>query len=209
MLRQKISLVKLAIGAAEIKSMDENTQNGCFGCGCLAILLVCFLIFTGGSLSADNSNPPPIPDQTESIVVLPPPKLESASNKWELKILAVEHPGKELQWSDYRRTEEASGTWLVVHISLKNTAQHDSSIHPSNFNIKDSQGKTYAHYPDYTVTETYELYRGGQLIVNKLIKPGNKANCYLLFDILPDATGLKFDFKPDVFAKSEVIELEG
>jgi len=30
-----------------------------------------------------------------------------------------------------------------------------------------------------------------------------------LFDISPDATRLKLDFKPDVFAKSEVIELEG
>jgi hypothetical protein len=189
--------------------MEENTQNGCFGCGCLSILLVCFFIFIGGSLGADGSHPSPKPTPTSLVVISPPPKPESATNKWELKILDVEHPGKKLQWSDYGKIEEASGTWLVVHISLKNTAQEDSSIHPSNFRIIDSQGRIYEHHKDYTVTETYELYRGGQLIVNKLIKPSSKSNCYLLFDILPDSTGLKLDFKPDVFAKSEVIELEG
>jgi hypothetical protein len=188
--------------------MDENTQNGCFGCGCLAILLVCFLIFIAPSWSADPK-PPPIAPTPPVVILSTPPKPEIATNKWELKILDVEHPGKELQWSDYGKIEEASGSWLVVHISLKNTAQEDSSIHPSNFRIIDSQGKIYEHHKDYTVTETYELYRGGQLIVNKLIKPSNQANCYLLFDILPDSTGLKLDFKPDVFAKSEVIELEG
>jgi hypothetical protein len=188
--------------------MDDNTPNGSFGCGCLAILLVCFFIFLGGNLGAKEPDPTPTPTPTIIVPPRPKPLIDRISNKWELKIINVEHPGKQLQWSDYGKIEEASGTWLVVNISLKNTAQEDSSIHPSNLRIIDSQGKIYDHYKDYTITETYELYRGGQLIVNKLIKPGNKANCYLLFDISPDATGLKLDFKPDVFAKSEVIELE-
>jgi hypothetical protein len=184
--------------------MDENTQSGCLGCGCLTILLICFLIFIGGSYGIE---PHPKPTLTPTPIVSPKPQPPIYSNKWELKVINVEHPGKQLQWSDYGKIEEASGTWLVVHISLKNTALDDSSIHPSNFRIIDSQGKTYDHYKDYTVSETYELYRGGQLIVNKLIKSSNQANCYLLFDIPPDATGLKLDFKPDVFAKSEMIEL--
>ncbi len=107
--------------------MDENTQNGCLGCGCLVILFVaCFFIFIAASSGADASKIKPPPPLTP-----PSPSISPAViNKWELEVLDAENPGKQLQWSDYGKTEEALGTWLVVHISLHNTAQEYSTIEP-------------------------------------------------------------------------------
>lgn len=203
----------------ESKTTDQSETASCLGCGCFVIFLIIvfFMISSFFHQAPITTILPPQPDhpglQDSNPTENNNNKNEKAkkveqSNTWEIKIVDVEYPGKNLKWSDYGKIEEASGTWLVVNISLKNIGNQSYSLHPSNFSVIDSQGKKYNHYQDYTVTETYELYRGGKKIVNVILNPEVKVNLYLVFDVSPNATELKLDFKADVFAKSQVIELE-
>lgn len=133
--------------------------------------------------------------------------IETAIKDWKLKLVDVEHPGTTLKWSNYGDTKEASGTWLVVYVSLENTKSESSSLSPFNFRVTDSKGTIYNHYENLAITDVYARYRDGKSIANDILLPGSKANYYLLFDVSPDATGLKLEFTPSVIAKSEVIPL--
>lgn len=143
---------------------------------------------------------PPVPSKDTS-----PSKLKKP---WNVKVDSVERPGKSLEWSPYGRTEEASGEWLVIEITLNNIGTSDKSLHRDAFKIKDADGKVYNHYSDLTVAEVYSLYRDGDLIDNKVLSPGTTISSYLVFDISTHAVGLQLEFTPNSFAKSEVFVLE-
>jgi hypothetical protein len=179
----------------------------------ITILLIslCVLIgCTDAEAAKPPENRPPVIEP--SLTTLPVPSKDTSPLKlkkpWNVKVDSVERPGKSLEWSPYGRTEEASGEWLVIEITLKNIGTSNKSLQRDAFKIKDAHGKIYNHYSDLTVAELYSLYRDGDLIDNIVFSPGSTISSYLVFDISTHAIGLQLEFTPNLFAKSEVFALE-
>ena len=116
----------------------------------ITILLIslCVLI---GCTGVEAANPPENPPAvTLPRPITPPvPSKDTSPSKikkpWNVNVDSVERPGKSLEWSSYGRTEEASGEWLVIEITLKNIGTSNKSLQRDAFKIKDAHGKIYNH----------------------------------------------------------------
>ena len=129
---------------------------------------------------------------------------------WELTAEAALKPGKTLQWSEFGNSETASGKWLVVPIALKNSSQGAKEVSTTNFQIIDAAGRTYQHWENFFTASMYVQYRKRQTLIGpvKVVSRGT-VRSFLIFDISPDAKGLKLRFKPASWHGEEtLIELE-
>ena len=108
--------------------------------------------------------------------------------------LVTEQPveNRILNWGDFNSTT-AVGTFLVVPIDLTNQAKQAYNVNNSDFEIIDSQGRTYETSDDLGMF-IYSKYAGGKN-VNDTVPPGVTAKIYLVFDINQSAQGLKIMFK--------------
>ncbi|WP_449417860.1 DUF4352 domain-containing protein [Phormidium nigroviride] len=129
---------------------------------------------------------------------------------WELTAEAALKPGKTLQWSEFGNSETASGKWLVVPIALKNSSQDAKEVSHSNFQVVDAAGRTYQHWENFFTASMYVQYRKRQPLITPVkVVSGGTVRSFLIFDISPDAKGLKLRFRPASWQGEEtLIELE-
>ena len=129
---------------------------------------------------------------------------------WELTAEASLKPGKTLEWSEFGNSQTASGKWLVVPVTLKNSSQDAKEVSYSNFQVVDAVGKTYQHWGDLFTASMYVQYRKRQPLINPVqVVSGGIVRSFLLFDVSPDAKGLKLTFKPTSWQGEEtMIELD-
>jgi len=129
---------------------------------------------------------------------------------WELTAEASLKPGKTLEWSEFGNSQTASGKWLVVPVTIKNSSQDAKEVSYSNFQVVDAAGKTYQHWGDLFTASMYVEYRKRQPLINPVqVVSGGTVRSFLLFDVSPDAKGLKLKFRPASWHGEEtLIELE-
>ena len=107
----------------------------------------------------------------------------------------VGRPGQRLKWSDDGDTSAAHGTWLVVTVDMKNIGSRDFGVSTWDFTLIAADGTEYGLSADAGAS-AYSSYQGGGF-VGEAIPPGMVVRYYLVFDIAPDAAGLRFIFEQD------------
>lgn len=111
---------------------------------------------------------------------------------WDVTLVSVERPGKELVWSQFGNKSVAVGEWVVPVVKLKNTGNQNFGVNGFDFELQGG-GVTYKVSSDIGAL-TYGTNKGGQQI-NGQVPPGSEATVYLPFDVTPGTTGLALVFK--------------
>lgn len=194
-----------------------NKRNLAIGCGVVFVLLiVCGVIASLSGQSGQRAAAPTTSDQvakpaeqptkpvdkpvaapkpteppkpTETPKPLPKVGETITAGNWEYTVEKLEK-AKTLTWSQFGNKTDAKGTWLVVYMTLKNVGKENFSINTWDFELNDATGIKYN-----TTTDVATAYGFNDL--KKLAKlgeqfpPGVSTKTALLFDIAPDAKGLK------------------
>lgn len=84
---------------------------------------------------------------------------------------------------------EAQGIWQVVHVRVKYSDTSSYKVVENDFSIRDSNGAAYL--PAWPSSSNYNNDQGFNSFNFDEIPPGTTGEFGLLFDINPDATGLK------------------
>lgn len=175
----------------------RNVAIGCAGvvvlillCGVLAAVVVAM----GGKKATPAANAPastaaPKGPQTYGL------NQPASVKNWDVAVIEVDRPGTTLTWSSYGNTTPASGTWLVVAVTLKNTGKTNFGVNYTDFELDAAGGVTYQPAIDFGAI-SYVTFKGGQPVANP-VPPGVTARTYLVFDVNPAATDLRLVFKQD------------
>lgn len=121
-------------------------------------------------------------------------ELVSVKN-WDMAVAGVERPGKELVWSEFGNKALAAGTWIVIAFDMKNTGNTNFGVNTPDFELQAAGGITYKVTSDIAAF-SYASFKKGQNIGGQ-VPPGVTVRYYVIFDVAPDATGLRLVFKQD------------
>lgn len=113
---------------------------------------------------------------------------------WDVTVIGVEKPGKELVWSQVGNKSTAVGTWVVVAVKMKNTGNQNFGVNTFDFEMRSSGGVKHNVSNDGL---SYSKYKGGQEIFGSQVPPGSEVTYYVPFDVAATATELQFVFKQD------------
>jgi hypothetical protein len=119
------------------------------------------------------------------------------TTNWTLTVTNVDRPGKALVWSNDDDMATATGTWVIVVVTVKKTSNSADGVAYGDIALRSSQGFTYAVPEDYWTAENfYPTFKHGQPY-DKAVPPGATVTYYLPFDVASDATDLQFIFMQD------------
>ncbi len=178
-------------------------KSGGSSCGMIAIIVLVVLFVIGGIIFAIiaagvGSVATSINDIEKAKVA--PPKFTTGQNisvkNWDLVVDQPSNAGKKLGSSAF--DEPATGTYLVVPITIKNTAKQNFGIGSYDFELRDSGGSVYRTSSNVSAFTYSSSHGGGN--VNQ-VPPGSSVKYFLVFDINPSANGLSLTFNQDTYPK--------
>jgi len=120
---------------------------------------------------------------------------------WDMTVTGVDKKGSSIQTSTYS-TETAVGTFLVVKVDMKNTGMMNFGVNTTDYSLKDAKGNTYSTSSKFLFSG-YGKDQGGTDIGGQ-VPPGVTVHYFIVFDVAPDAAGLKLQFNQD---KKPVVDL--
>ena len=153
------------------------------------------LFFTSRPPSCDAANAAS-PEATQTLSPLAFTSLPEGKNvaectfgsqRWRYTVVSVGRQ-KSVQWHDYRPSEEAKGIWVIARVRVENLSRFTASLSPEDLAIQDG-GQNY-YRADSSMSYAYSNH-------NRLADPlgsyppGVAAVAAFLFDVKPDAGGLK------------------
>jgi hypothetical protein len=113
---------------------------------------------------------------------------------WTVTVLRVERPGQDLVWGTDNDPATATGTWVVVVLTVTRTANGAEGIGYDDVALRSGQGFTYTIPEEYwTLENFYPAFTHSQPLF-KVVAPGATVTYYLPFDVAADATELQFIF---------------
>ncbi len=116
---------------------------------------------------------------------------------WIVTVTKVERPGTDLVWSADNDTATATGTWVVVVVTMKKTVNSADGIISDAFTLRSGQGFTDPVPDDYWVQgDFYAAFKHTQPF-GKSVPPGATVTYTIPFDVAADATGLRLIFAAD------------
>ncbi|MCA1667769.1 MAG: DUF4352 domain-containing protein [Thermomicrobia bacterium] len=116
---------------------------------------------------------------------------------WTMTVTKVERPGTDLIWSADNNTATATGTWVVVTVTVKKTINGTDGIAPEAFTLRSGQGFATPVPDEYWMTpDYYPTFKHSQPF-DKSIPPGATVTYSIPFDVAEDATDLQFVFAQD------------
>lgn len=114
------------------------------------------------------------------------------SGNWSYMVTKVEKV-KTLTWSDFGNKADALGTWVVVSMTLQNVGKQNHPINTFDFQLVDSAG---TKYDTSSKIEVFSFVRYVKLTaLGEQFPPGIDVKTALVFDVNPNATGLKVVLK--------------
>lgn len=177
------------------------------GIGC-AGLIAFFIVLAVIGLGARNKGPTTVERSTGAPAAAAPTLAASAaatatpgpkvgdtvrSGNWQYTVTKVERV-KALKYGDFTgSTVDALGQWLVVSLTLTNIGSQNFPINTFDFQATDAGG---VKYDTSTKLEIFSYVRYQRLTsLGEQFPPGVAVKTALVFDINPEATGLKLVLK--------------
>lgn len=125
-----------------------------------------------------------------------------SSGNWEYTVTKAEKT-KTLVWSQFGNKTDATGVWLIVSMTLKNIGNRNFGINTWDFELRDGSG---AQYTTSSKLEAFAYIDYAKLAsLGEQVPPGLEVKTALIFDINPEAKGLKLVLKQ---ANNTTIALE-
>ena len=115
------------------------------------------------------------------------------SNSWELTAEAPLPPAKSIQWTNFGTKADATGNWLIVPLTVKNTAGTPQEISTASFELSDGAGKVYP-FSDRLESYAYVTFKGGQNL-NVPVAANTAIHTFLLYDVPLNTHQFKLKFK--------------
>lgn len=114
---------------------------------------------------------------------------EIVSGNWSYTVQEVQRT-KELVWSDFGNKDTAVGEFLIVLLQLKNVGKENFGINAHDFQVFDESGTKY-DAKAFPVGFNLWLQRNGRQALCSQCPPGVALDTGVLFDISPEAAGLR------------------
>ena len=124
------------------------------------------------------------------------------ANAWQITAETVARPVKTIQWTNFGNQVAATGNWLIVPVTIKNTANTPLELTTDSFELSDSKGTLY-QFSDRLETYAYVSFKGGQNL-NVAIPANTTVHSFLVYDVPTGASGFQLKFKQ---ANAPVIDL--
>lgn len=131
----------------------------------------------------------------------PPPKpavplgQPVTTSNWEITAVTLAGLGKApLVWSGSGDALPPSLSWFRVQVRVKNIGPESAYMYPCDFEVDDSQGRTYS-CPSSRAAVAYSAFAEASPLA-ELVRPGATAVYWLIFDIAPDADHPQLLYKP-------------
>jgi len=116
---------------------------------------------------------------------------------WTVTVTKVERPGTELTWNTDNDPATASGTWVVVVVTMKKTANGTDGATADAFTLRSGQGFADPVPDDYWLQlGMYATFTHTQPF-SKSVPPGATVTYNIPFDVATDATDLRLVFTTD------------
>ena len=116
---------------------------------------------------------------------------------WTVTVTKVERPGTELTWNTDNDPATASGTWVVVAVTMKKTASGTDGATADAFTVRSGQGFADPVPDDYWLQlGMYATFTHTQPF-SKSVPPGATVTYSIPFDVATDATDLRLVFTTD------------
>lgn len=116
---------------------------------------------------------------------------------WTVTVTKVERPGTELTWNTDNDPATASGTWVVVIVTMKKTANGTDGATADAFTLRSGQGFADPVPDDYWLQlGMYATFTHSQPF-SKSVPPGATVTYNIPFDVATDATDLRLIFTTD------------
>ena len=116
---------------------------------------------------------------------------------WIATVTEIERPGTDLVWSADNDTATATGTWVVLTVTMKKTANGTAGIGSDAFTLRSGQGFTDPVPDDYWVqSDFYATFKHTQPF-GKSVPAGATVTYTIPFDVATDATDLRLVFAAD------------
>lgn len=188
--------------------MGKFLKFGCGGVIGLVVLIVIIGAVANGSKGNNASVTPASPSGAAaspgspsaataakpSVQATAAPKLGDTVTKgnWAYTVTKVDKPGKNIDTGNQFSKLDALGTWLAVYMTIKNVGNANFPINRTDFELQDSAGTK-----SNVTTESMGIWLQ-KINLKELgaqIPPGISFDTAILFDINPDAKGLKLNLK--------------
>lgn len=124
---------------------------------------------------------------TPTAVVLPAVGTPIAEGNWVYRVNEVER-AETVTWSQYGNKTDAKGEWIIAFLTIKNIGKETYALNAWDFEIHDSASIKYK--ADSMTSSMYAEYKGASGLGDDF-PPGVQAETYILFDVNPDAKGLR------------------
>lgn len=107
---------------------------------------------------------------------------------WAYQVTNVEKT-KTLTWSEFGNKTDAKGVWVIPYLTLQNIAKQNYPINAHDFELRDDGG---VKYTSSSQLEAFSFLRFKKLgALGEQFPPGVPVNTAVVFDVAPDAKGLK------------------
>lgn len=189
--------------------MGKALKFGCGGAvGLVLLIVVIAAVANGGksntatvttaasssvSTAANSGSPAPAKPSVAASVA---PKVGDTVTKgnWAYTVSKVDKPGKSIDTGNQFMKLDALGTWFAVYMNLKNVGNANFPINTSDFELQDSAGIK-SSVTTHIVEMGVWLDKLSLKKLGEQIPPGISFDTALLFDVNPDAKGLKLNLK--------------
>ena len=113
---------------------------------------------------------------------------------WEYTVTQVKRTKDPLVWTQFGNSTQAKGEWLIIDLDLKNVDKESSPVNTHDFEVQDAGGVKYSHSADFGAYSAFPDYHKLSKL-GQQFPPNVSVRTVLVFDISPDAKGLKLHLK--------------
>lgn len=115
---------------------------------------------------------------------------EITSGSWRYLVTGTGYPGKSLNFASTVGYLDASGTWLVVYLTLRNRAPAFQELDLGGFLVSDSTGRTYPMTDNQTEANIWRE-RAVLAQLGRSVPPASSIDTGLLFDVPVGSSGFR------------------
>jgi hypothetical protein len=156
----------------------------------VACVLAAALLVLLGSLSSRNASAPSVEPSASQVTASSGAKIGDTAQvgSWNVSVERAEK-AEEIEWSGFGNTEEATGVFVKVYVTVENVTNRTDSVNSFDYRLVDSKGAEYKACLDLACIAYSE--REDRDFFGEDVPPRSSGKLLAIFDVATDAEGLQ------------------